>query len=350
MIKDYKKIKMGNRSYNLVKIYEITKNYAKDELYGLVSQIRKTAVLKLFFFLTISSLFTIPLFCGEGTTTANFLKFSQSARQSAVAGAYSAVGDDVNSIFSNPAGISYIKQKELSLGFTTYLEGSRLGMLSYTTPLKDSYMAFGIIGFDIGSIEKRTDDAVGIVPSQGSFGANDMAFIVSFAKKDFLTSVLENLNAGLSFKFINSKIDNSSAFSLAVDVGAIYKYSDKMNISFAINNLGTKMKYEDESDDIPLSIKAGALYKINRLNLVGEIEEYVYDEKFYPSIGAEYFLKDSFILRTGYRFGYDTSNLGSMVGFSIGFGIVTKDVGFNYAYVPFGDLGNINRFDLQLKF
>ncbi|MEF3280589.1 MAG: PorV/PorQ family protein [Elusimicrobiota bacterium] len=295
--------------------------------------------------------FPFVCFAGEGTTTANFLKFSYSARQSSLAGAYSAIGDDSNAIFSNPAGIIDAENKQLGVGFVNYLLDSKSGFISYKTQAKNSDIAFGVIGFEVDSIDKRTKDYEGIVPSEGSFNSTDMSFLFAYAKKDFASSLLDNLNAGFVFKFINSKIDSSSAQSIAFDLGFLYRYSSNINISFVLSNLGTKMKYEQESDNIPLSLKAGFLYKIDKkANIVAEVEEFIYDEKFYPSIGAEWYLKESFVLRGGYRFGYDTSNLGSMVGFAAGFGIITKEVGFNYAYVPFGDLGNINRFDIQLKF
>lgn len=293
---------------------------------------------------------SVCCYSSEGTTAANFLKFSYSSRQAAVAGAYSAIGNDSYAIFSNPAGITSAKDKEIGVGFTTYLENSKLGILSYKTKLKDADVGFGFAGFNIDSIERRTVDSVGIVPSEGSFDSTDMEFIFSYAKKDFIPDIIENLSAGASVKFINSKIDDSSAQSIAVDFGLLYHYMNNINISFALLNLGTKMKYDSESDNIPLSIKTGFSYSLSKANIVAEIEQFVHDEKFYPSIGAEYFVGDSFVLRSGYKFGYDTSKLGSMVGFACGFGIIAKDVSFNYAYVPFGELGNINRFDIQFGF
>ncbi|MGC8867743.1 MAG: hypothetical protein ACP5PA_06000, partial [Elusimicrobiales bacterium] len=75
-----------------------------------------------------------------------------------------------------------------------------------------------------------------------------------------------------------------------------------------------------------------------------------YDERFYPSIGFEWNVKKSLAIRTGYRFGYDRENLGNFVGFSLGIGVVANDVSFNYSYSPFGELGDINKFDISLKF
>lgn len=45
MLKNYKELKVWQKSYQLcLKIYEITKDFPKDERYGLTSQIRRAAV------------------------------------------------------------------------------------------------------------------------------------------------------------------------------------------------------------------------------------------------------------------------------------------------------------------
>ncbi len=290
------------------------------------------------------------MFCGEGTTALPFLKFNQSARQSSLGGAYSSIAEDSNAIFSNPAGLSKLNSRSFGVGFTNYLEGSKLGFLTFNTELNKNKLGIAISGFSIDGIERRSGDASGLVPSEGSFKASDIVFIFGVAKENILPNLVDDFSAGINFKLISSKIDDSSGYAVAVDLGVLYSYSKDINFSFVVSNLGTKIKLEEESDNLPLSIKAGLLYKYKSFNFTGEVEQYIHDEKFYPALGIEYFLKENFALRLGYKFGYDTSNLSNYVGLSMGFGVITKDVGFNYAYVPFGDLGNINKFDISFKF
>lgn len=295
--------------------------------------------------------FLSALYSGEGTTAATFLKFSQSSRQSAMAGAYSAVGDDSGVIFSNPAGMVKANKTQISMGFTSYIQDTKLGLLSYILKKDNSSFGFAVSAFNVDGIEKRgLIDQTGVAAAEGTFEANDVAVFLSYAKKDVFKNLMDNLSAGVNFKIIRSEIYHSNAVAVAADIGFLYEYDKNINFAFVISNLGTEMKYEDEGDKLPLSIKAGAGYRYNNLNLSAEIEEYLYDEIFYPSFGLEYFLKNSLALRLGYRFNYDTSNLGNEVGFSAGFGIITKDVSFNYAYVPFGELGDINKFELGIKF
>lgn len=291
------------------------------------------------------------LFGSEGDTSCGFLKFSESAREASLSGSYSSYSGGAEMVFSNPAGLTTGKDGEFYFGFSNYLAGSKLVLLSYKTSKNLVDLAFGVINFSIDSIERRLNDTVGIVPSAGNFSSRDTAVIISAAKSDFLGSIIDNLTVGLSLKVLNSKIDDESGYAFAIDTGFIYKYQPELNFSIVFLNLGTKMKYKNEGDNIPFSIKVGALYKPSSIiNITSDIEHYVFDEKIYPSVGVEWYVKKNFILRTGYRFGYDTSNLGSMVGLGLGFGIITNELGINYAYVPFGELGSINKFDLSIKF
>ena len=53
---------------------------------------------------------------GPGTTGAEFLKIRIGARASALAGAFTAISDDVNGLFWNPAGLSQ-ERRQGSLRF-----------------------------------------------------------------------------------------------------------------------------------------------------------------------------------------------------------------------------------------
>ena len=289
---------------------------------------------------------------GAGTTAAPFLKVAMSPRAIAMGGAFSALADDSGAVFVNPAGLAQSDKREVGLGFTTYFQDAKMGNLSYAGTIGDKRFGLGLTFMNVGGIEKRgLNDAVGVVPELGTFSSNDMALSLAYAKKDAFSGVMDKLDAGFDLKFIRSAIDTKSAFALAVDAGVIYHANEKINFSMALQNLGSKMKFDAQSDPLPLNLKAGLLYKpAERLNLVAELSQYLVDEKFYPAFGAEYWFRDSFALRGGYKFGYDVSNLGSEVGLSLGFGVKVSGLGVDYAYLPFGDLGNVHRFGFWMQF
>lgn len=289
---------------------------------------------------------------GAGTTAAPFLKAAMSPRAVAMAGAFSALADDSGAVFVNPAGLAQFDAREAALDFSTYLQDARMGNLSYAGIANDNRFGLGVTFMTVGGIERRgLTDAVGIVPETGHFDASDMAVTLAYAKKEISPELMPRLDGGFAVKFIRSSIDDESAYAFAVDAGAIYRATKKMNFAMCIQHLGTRMTFVDESDPLPLSLRAGGSYRVSdRLSVAAEINEYLQDEKFYPSLGAEYWFRDVLALRGGYKFGYDTSNLGAEVGLSLGFGIKVKGIGVDYAFLPFGDLGSIHRFGMWMQF
>lgn len=307
---------------------------------------------KLIFNLLLAALPAGAWASGPGTTAAPFLKAAMSPRAVAVGGAYSAMADDSGAVFVNPAGLAQFSQREAALDFSTYLQDARMGNLSYAGEVRGNRFGLGVTFMTVGGIERRgLADRVGIVPEAGTFGASDMAVTLCYARKDFSPELLPNLDGGLSAKFIRSSIDDKNAVALAVDAGAIYRASAKIKFSLALQNLGTKMKFVDEADPLPLNVRAGGAYAVSeRLKLAAELAGWLQDEKFYPSLGAEYWFRDALALRGGYKFGYDTANLGPEVGLSLGFGVKVKGLGVDYSFLPFGDLGSVHRFGIWMQF
>ncbi|MDD2805970.1 MAG: PorV/PorQ family protein [Elusimicrobiales bacterium] len=302
--------------------------------------------------LLLSALPAAAFASGAGTTAAPFLKAALSPRAVAVGGAFSALADDSGAVFVNPAGLVQFDKREAALDFSTYLQDAKMGNLSYAGDVRDNRFGLGVTFMTVGGIERRgLADATGLIPEAGSFDASDMAVTLAFAKKDFSPELLNGLDGGFSAKFIRSSIDDESAIALAVDAGAIYRATEKIKFSLVLQNLGTKMKFVDESDPLPLVIRTGGYYAVSeRFKVAGELAGWLQDEKFYPSLGGEYWFRDALALRGGYKFGYDTANLGAEVGLSLGFGVKVQGLGVDYAFLPFGDLGSIHRFGVWMQF
>jgi len=57
----------------------------------------------------------------DGTKGAAFLKLGQGARAIGMGESFVAVGDDVNALFWNPAGIARIKERQLTFMYSDWL-------------------------------------------------------------------------------------------------------------------------------------------------------------------------------------------------------------------------------------
>ena len=88
-----------------------------------------------------------------GKTIYNFLRVEQGARPVAMGGAYSAVANDINSIFYNPAGLTNIQSMEYLFSYADWLVNSKFfsGAFGFTTGFGTfglSFVQFGIEEFE----------------------------------------------------------------------------------------------------------------------------------------------------------------------------------------------------------
>jgi len=308
---------------------------------------------------TKKSLFVIMLACfsllvgtlfsgGVGTTGAQFLKIGPSARALGMAGSFGAVADDVYAIHFNPSGLVQLSKEEVSMTYLRYFEDVNYGFVGYAKPSDKEVLGFGLTYLIVDKIEARTLDTSS--PDR-LFNAKDIALTFAYAKKDVFSKSLPNLNLGGNARLITSEIDSKVAYTMSVDIGAYYVPLDKLSLAMVLQNISWGIKYVDETDMLPLNLKLASAYKVlENLVLASDIDAYLIDTKFYASLGVEYSPIKYLILRAGYRYGYDTASLGSLVGLGAGLGFRIWNVGLDYSFVPFGDLGDTHRISLGIKF
>ena len=287
-------------------------------------------------------------FAAPGKTGGQFLKINPSARASAMAGAFAGLADDIFALYSNPAGLAQFQKAELATTYLRYFGDINFGFIGYASSLHDK----GVIGFGytyllVDKIEKRGIDETLL----GEFNAKDTDLALSYAYKNAVPSVLEGLDLGGSVKIINSEIDQTIAYTVALDAAALYRPAKNLSLGLAVQNMSPGIKFKEVTDPLPLDLKFGVSFLPSQeLCINGEIDEYIIDNKFYAALGMEYWLVKQLALRAGYRFGYDTASLGSSVGLSAGLGFRIWSVGLDYAFVPFGDLGDTHRITFTAKF
>lgn len=295
-----------------------------------------------------------PLFAsGKGTTGAQFLRIGVGARGPAMAGAFSPIADDATAIYWNPAGMALVEKRELSLSYNVYFEDTAAQFLGYAHPTSSHGTFGGAVNlFGVRDIEKRSatgGDAD--TPDLGTFNTQDMALSVGWANKlDLLGGAM---HYGMAVKYIRSDLNTDQAATGAVDLGAIHKFGDSgLYASLAVLNLGGKLKFDSTGDPLPLDIKPGVAYKMNlgrygKLTTALDGDILVNEGVGTTQAGLEWRVHPMVALRTGYQFGRD-EDAGSGVG--VGVGLNLLNLTLDYAFVPYGDLGDTHRMALGLKF
>jgi len=251
----------------------------------------------------LSLCFTVNSFAQYGTG-ANFLKLGVGARQMGLGSAFTGVGDDLYSIYWNPAGLGQVRWWEISAMYNNYFADMYYGAL---TGVKQ----FRILG------SRKTTAGLGLFfhgmpdwdATEGqdteAGKANNIMAIASFGQRlDWLT---EDISLGLNVKFGRNTLANYHAWTIASDFGILYRLPF-LNKSFtagaAVQNIGFQTAFIDEASPIPLGYRFGLSYRFincdyHHLLLATDIAKYKYgDFKF--ALGAEYWFRNLVAIRGGY--------------------------------------------------
>jgi len=331
---------------------------------------RKSGVMGLFLLLAISlplivSTSSAGIFSKEkvGTTGATFLKIEAGARPVAMGGAFVAVADDANTIYWNPAGLALLEEREITAMHNEWLEGMRYEFLGYVQPIKSERGAQGfgasVMALYTTGLEQRTTETT---EPEGTFAAYDIAVAGAYACK-----ISRSISIGANAKLIHQKIENETAWGGAIDIGLLYRVPrrirrgefsrDKLQVGFAVQNIGPKIKFVKESDPLPLNIKAGIAKTYDLRSIKSELilacdVNAPIDNVPNGHFGVEFVYQKMKDIALAARAGYKTNtikDLNALSGLSAGAGFVWKRMAVDYVWVPYGDLGNTHRISLTIR-
>jgi len=279
---------------------------------------------------------------GLGTTSGQFLKLGAGAKASSMGEAFTGISDDATAIYWNPSGINRLNRKEMSLMYAVFFENISYNNLFYIHPTDIGNLGLGLQYLSYGSVEGL--DEYGN-PTE-NFTPTDLAITLSYAR------AIQGIDIGISLKYISSKI-KETATTIAFDIGLMKQLiEDKLSIGLVITNLGGSLKYISESSSLPMNIKIGCGYKIKKDIITSFDIVLPSDNEIIVAVGGEYNyrIKDGFIVSG--RLGYNTitKDIDGLKGITLGLGANYKNYKLDYAFVPYGDLGNTHKISLGLKF
>lgn len=267
---------------------------------------------------------------GPGTTTANFLKIGVGARPAAMGEAFTVLADDATSLFWNPAGLIQIKQRELSATYNLWFQGISQGYVSFGFPSLGGTVGLGVNYVDMGDIEGRDEQG----NPTGDFGASDVHLFAGYADK------FKNISWGITVGWLKDTIDKDTKTTFLGNIGLLYPLTERFTLGVVAQNIGSKLG----SDLLPLTLKVGAASKLEALTFALDIAK-PQDNEIYYCLGAEWWLGNVLALRVGYKTNQDIGQ-GLTAGLGYKFGRICLD----YAYVPYGDLGDTHRISLGIRF
>ena len=286
-----------------------------------------------------------------------FLKLGVGARPVAMGSAYTAVSDDANALFWNPAGMGFLRSYDGSLMLMTMFTDVSYTSLGITGRLSPLFSA-GLAGAYLSTSDTRRS-AKG--EELGSFPITDLVCGPGIA-----VTPLRQLALGAGLKFIRSTLDTFGAMALAGDFGALYSPFRYVYAGLAARNIGTPYRFVQDWAYPPMSLKAGLATKlpIGQSQLLFAVDGTVgTDLQPVLSVGAEALIYmtaagsrqqagQALALRAGYQTG---SALGQFRGFSIGAGYLlplTEYLGLSIDIVrlDYGFLGASDQVSVSLRY
>jgi hypothetical protein len=203
----------------------------------------------------IACLVTLPhQVDGAKTSALVVLKFPMSARACGMGEVGVSCPDGIDSIFFNPARLSLIEDKQLSLFYSTLLD-IKHGFIGYAQKVKENTtISMSIATLQVGDIEINYENR----PSRKVKAESD--YVVSLSGGLNLT---KNLSIGINLKRIQSElVEEVKAKASAIDIGILLFLSEAISCGISAQNFGKDVKYGAKEDPLPFNIRLGVSYKL----------------------------------------------------------------------------------------
>jgi hypothetical protein len=307
-----------------------------------------------------------------GTTIFQFLKVMPDAQSTGMGDAVTSTVNNANAVFHNPAGLSDVKKRDISLSFYEYFFDVKTTSISlaYKMGLYGT-LGFHFINTDIGKIEVTSVDHLGF-SDDGTYNPgltgetispNQMVAGLSLAK-----SLTDKFSFGVTSKYVREDLVMASADGFVFDFGLVYKTGYRsIQTSAVIRNFGPEISFSDdeittnnsdfESYPPPQTLVIGVsgfiissaspmFFRSEEQSLRAAFEivgPRDYGQQY--NTGLEWGYQDLLFIRTGYKFNYDTQ------GINFGMGVRINNFRGDYSYASYGKyLFNIHRFSVGMEF
>lgn len=176
-----------------------------------------------------------------GATSGEFLLLGAGARGTALGNAYSALANDVSSLYYNPAGLALMSRPAALVGSYDYIAGTRYTWGGVAFPFAGGARAFGI---QIGSFGFKDQPVYTVDQPDGN--GNLYAVSETFAGLTLAQNFSDRFSAGITAKFLFDQLGDASGSAFAVDFGTNFHAmlgQKPIRMGFTVTNLGAGLSY-----------------------------------------------------------------------------------------------------------
>jgi tetratricopeptide (TPR) repeat protein len=264
------------------------------------------------------------------------------ARPAALGSAFVGIADDDSALFINPAGLAFLRQGELSLNSDFWLAGTFQETI--LTAIPTAHLGgFGFAGhyLDYGTFEGRDESG----SLTNNYSADQIGVDMGWGFK-----ILKNFSVGFGLSGLQSTLAGAGYTQMTSNFGILWRVGEDVRLGASYLNMGL-IGTEGTSE---VAFNLGASYKIfmdkaNQLlaALAGTMEP---NADQYFQAGLEYVFQRRLFLRAGFQQSLEDNSIDGLTGFTAGVGFHLSGLSVDYAYLPYGDLGNSHRINLSYFF
>ena len=296
----------------------------------------------------------------ESQTVYNFLRLPESSHAAALGGDnISIIEDDATLALSNPALLTSVSSRTVTLGYMNYMSGVGMYTAGYTHVINDKATVGGTIHYlNYGKLKEYNE----YDQEMGTFNPSDITFEGILAY-----TLTKRLAGGVGAKFIYSKMGYYKSTAAAIDLGLNYYDPNlDLSVSFAMKNLGGQLSaYNEDFESLPFEILLGGSYQIKnspvRVSLTFcDLNHWDYAFLRHACIGIDLRLIPQFYIAAGYNarraYTMKTTDLNSKsssshgAGWNFGAGLMLDRFKLNFSYGKYHVNSSSLMFNLAFNF
>jgi len=274
---------------------------------------------------------SITTFCAgqiwqPGATGYTFLKLGTGIRPVAMGNAFTALSDDGNAVFWNPAGLGVINSY-----YVSGMAMSHFGFIQYYNLTSSIFLGkkTGSLGIGLCYLTAKDTRRDETGEEFDEFRNSDMLLNAGYGKS---IGRKKQISFGGCAKVVRSQLESVSAYGLLGDFGLILRPAKLIYLGTTIKNLGTPRKFIEKWEYPPVNFRQGLTLKIpfSQSHWALSIDYSLYPD-YIPtfSIGSELQIREPKIMQTTTKaiFGQESmiSGFSLMVGYQTGY----QDLGWS---------------------
>ena len=266
-----------------------------------------------------------------------FLRMGTSARSLAMGSGFTAEIDQGFTSYHNPAGVAFLKKRQLGFSYHALNLDRRLMMSSISTGLPPT------AGMGVAWVSSGVDNIQGRSTAGSKtqvLSTSEDALFISFAQR-----ITPWLALGINVKVLNHQLPmNESQLAgkgTGFDVGFMVLPEENLHFAFVIQDLNTNYQwntgdvFEGEGrvykESFPAVYRLGTTFTFQRIYFTGDIGVLAHQDDILGAtirFGGEYRMEENYFIRAG--FGNNRFSLGAGLNFTF---LKLNDAFFDYALV-----------------